>query len=132
MTGSDVAGENIGSGPRLGKAVPLLYVRDLIKALDYYQTVFGFRVGWTVGDPLELASICRDQIEFNLTQARPEQFCRSRVYVYVDNVDAYYDQIVAAGARITHPLADRHYGMKDCRIEDPDGNQISFGTPVVT
>jgi hypothetical protein len=27
------------------------------------------------------------------------------------------------------PLAARDYGMRDCRLVDPDGNELSFGEP---
>ena len=44
--------------------------------------------------------------------------------------DRYYAEVVAAGAKVTCPLAARDYGMKDFRIVDPDGNEISFGEAV--
>jgi catechol 2,3-dioxygenase-like lactoylglutathione lyase family enzyme len=116
--------------PSLNAAVPILWVRDLEQALQYYQGTLGFTVGWTFGTPPELASVCRDQVEFHLSKAGEGEFHITRVYVYVDDVDAYDNHIVAAGARATYPLEDRFYGMRDCRIEDPDGNQISFGTPL--
>ena len=92
--------------------------------------VLGFEIGWTFGNPPELASVCRDQIEFNLSRARENEFRVAGVYVHVDDVDAYYDLIIAAGVQATYPLKDRPYGMRDCRVEDPDGNQISFGSPI--
>jgi uncharacterized glyoxalase superfamily protein PhnB len=36
---------------------------------------------------------------------------------------------VAAGARVAVPLEVRDYGMRDCRLVDPDGNELSFGEP---
>ena len=42
-------------------------------------------------------------------------------------VDAYYNQITVAGANVVVPLADRPYGMRDFRIVDPSGNELSFG-----
>jgi catechol 2,3-dioxygenase-like lactoylglutathione lyase family enzyme len=117
-------------GPSLKAAVPILWVRDLEQALQYYQGTLGFEIGWTFGNPPELASVCRDQVEFHLSKAGEDEFHISRVYVHVDDVDAYYNLIVAAGARATYPLEDRFYGMRDCRIEDPDGNQISFAAPI--
>ncbi len=118
-------------GPSLQTAVPILCVRDLERALEYYRSTLGFEVGWIFGDPPELASVCRDEVEFNLSKADESEFHLARVYVHVDDVDAYYNHIVAKGARTTYPLEDRFYGMRDCRIEDPDGNQISFGASIV-
>ena len=31
------------------------------------------------------------------------------------------------GAKIAVPLAERSYGMRDFRIVDPSGNELSFG-----
>lgn len=117
-------------GPSLHAVVPIVCVRDLERALEYYRSTLGFEVGWIFGDPPELASICRDQVEFQLSRAMDDEFRPSRVYVYVDDVDSYYNLIVGRGARATYPLDDRFYGMRDCRIEDPDGNQISFGASI--
>jgi uncharacterized glyoxalase superfamily protein PhnB len=130
MSDSVILGKPSKDGPSLSAVVPILCVRDLQRALQYYRSTLGFDVGWTFGNPPELASICRDQVEFNLSEVRENEFQLTRIYVYVDDVDAYYNLIVAAGARATYPLEDRPYGMRDCRIEDPDGNQISFGAPV--
>ena len=116
--------------PKLLGVVPILYARDLSLALSYYKSTLGFQIGWTFGEPLELASICRDYIELNISQAPVDEFVASRAYIYVDDIDAYFAQIAAAGAHVTYPLEDRHYGMRDCRIKDPDGNQISFGMAV--
>ena len=33
-----------------------------------------------------------------------------------------------AGARITRPLEDAVYGMREFEVTDPDGNVLCFGT----
>ena len=45
----------------------------------------------------------------------------------MNGVDAYCDQTAIAGAKVAVPLADRPYGMRDFRIVDPSGNELSFG-----
>jgi uncharacterized glyoxalase superfamily protein PhnB len=52
-----------------------------------------------------------------------------KVYVQMSGVEEYYTRITGAGAKVSYPLAARDYGMKDCRIIDPDGNELSFGEP---
>lgn len=54
---------------------------------------------------------------------------KASIYVQVRDIAQYYAQITAAGAAVTHCLAQREYGMRDCRIVDPDGNELSFGEP---
>lgn len=110
----------------LEAAVPILAVRDLAEALDYYQRVLGFRMGWTWGEPVRLASLCRDRVEVNLAQAA-EPLTVSKVYVHMTGADGYYEQVRTAGARVAVPLADRVYGMRDFRVVDPSDNELSFG-----
>jgi uncharacterized glyoxalase superfamily protein PhnB len=111
----------------LEAAVPILSVTDLSEALDYYQNVLGFQVGWSWGEPPSLASVCRDRVELNLSQSPEAQAAASRVYFHMTGVDAYYNHITRAGANVAVALADRPYGMRDFSIVDPSGNALSFG-----
>jgi len=116
----------------LKAAVPILSVTDLSEALDYYRNVLGFQVGWSWGDPPRLASVCRDRVEVNLLQSSETHPAASKVYFQMAGVDAYYNQMTIAGATIAAALADRPYGMRDFRIVDPSGNELSFGEATAT
>ena len=108
---------------------PILQVTDVRQAFDYYTRVLGFSLEWSVGEPPTHASVSRDSVEISLTrEAMPTP---SRVYIEVDGVDEYFAQITAAGAIVKVPLADRPYGMRDGRVDDPDGNAIQLGEPLV-
>ena len=108
--------------------VPILSVRNLQAAIEYYTNVLGFDVAWEWGDPPYLASVFRDQVELNLSQTEAASaVAPSRVYVQVLDVEAYYTQVTAAGAAVDVALDERPYGMKDFRILDPSGNELSFG-----
>lgn len=108
--------------------VPILSVRNLQAAIEYYTAVLGFDLAWEWGDPPYLASVFRDHVELNLSQIDVESaVAPSRVYVQVADVDAYYLQVTAAGAAVDVALAERPYGMKDFRLLDPSGNELSFG-----
>jgi uncharacterized glyoxalase superfamily protein PhnB len=111
----------------LEAAVLILSVTDLLEALDYYQRVLGFKVEWTSETPMHLASVCRDRVELNLCQASDAGPSISKVYFQMAGVDAFYDSIARAGASVAVVLADRAYGMRDFRIIDPSGNELSFG-----
>ena len=116
----------------LEAAVPILSVTDLPEALDYYERVLGFQVGWKWGEPPRLASVCRDRVELNLSQSGEGKPGPSKVYFQMAGVDAYYDHITIAGAKVAVPIADRPYGMRDFRIVDPSGNELSFGEATST
>ena len=103
---------------------PELQVSNLDRSIDFYRRAFGFDVTWRVGEPPELACLCRDNAEFTLrVMATPTPI---HVYFTVVGVDASYATALAQGARALVPLEDRWYGMRDGRVADPDGNQIGL------
>jgi uncharacterized glyoxalase superfamily protein PhnB len=112
----------------LQSAVPILSVADLGAALEFYERVLGFDIEWKWGEPPHLASICRDRVELNLSQLGPDTApAISKVYFQMAGVDAYYLRVKTAGANVAVALADRPYGMRDFRVLDPSGNELSFG-----
>jgi uncharacterized glyoxalase superfamily protein PhnB len=113
------------SGTKLNSVTPILQVTDLQRAIAFYRDVLGFSQSWIVGDPPWLASVCRDAVEFHVYVV--EKPMPSHVYLNVNGVRDYFAGIVATGATVIYPLADREYGMRDGRIADPDGNQIGIG-----
>lgn len=116
--------------PQFHAITPIFTVGDLPAALAWYQHVLGFELGWTWGEPAQLASVCRDAVELNLACAPASSGTISRVYIRMRDVDAFSRRVVAAGATVTVPLADRAYGMRDFRVVDPAGNELSFGEPL--
>jgi uncharacterized glyoxalase superfamily protein PhnB len=113
--------------PKLEAAVPILSVSDLGEALDYYERVLRFKVEWKWGEPPYLAGVCRDRVEVNLALSSQSTAAASKVYFQMAGVDAYYSELTRAGAKVAVPLGDRPYGMRDFRIVDPSGNELSFG-----
>ena len=107
---------------------PELQVSDLDRSIDFYRRAFGFDVSWCVGEPPELACLCRDNAEFTLrVVATPAPI---HVYLTVAGVDASYATAISEGARELVPLENRWYGMRDGRVADPDGNQIGLGEAI--
>ena len=52
------------------------------------------------------------------------------IHLYVEDVDAFVQRAVAAGAKITMPLDDMFWGDRYCKLEDPFGHHWSVGTHV--
>jgi uncharacterized glyoxalase superfamily protein PhnB len=113
------------AGTKLNSVTPILQVANLPRAVDFYVNVLGFTQGWAVGEPPWLTSVCRDVVEFHLYVV--EKPVASHVYLNVTGVDQYFGAAVSAGARVVYALENRKYGMRDGRVEDPDGNQIGIG-----
>jgi uncharacterized glyoxalase superfamily protein PhnB len=114
----------------LWAAVPLLSVNDLAAALDEYERVFGFTKSWAWGEPLELASVCRDRVELNLAQrGKVGPAGTSQIYLQLHGVDRIWQEVRGAGATVTAEIADRVYGMRDFAVRDASGNVLDFGEP---
>jgi uncharacterized glyoxalase superfamily protein PhnB len=111
---------------------PILQVENLQRGIVFYTTVLGLKLAWTWGDPPDRASFCRDAVEITIEERKLGEAARlSHLYLQVDRVDEYFSRISAAGARVKAPLADRVYGMRDCRVLDLDGNELSIGEALV-
>lgn len=107
---------------------PIFSVTDLPQSIDFYRRVLGFGIAWSWGDPPDIAAVCRDSVEITLIQrAGASPAGASHIYLRVSEIDTCYQGIVNAGARIVVPLQDRPYGMRDFRIADPSGNELSIG-----
>ena len=52
------------------------------------------------------------------------------IHLYVDDVDAFTARAVAAGAKVTMPVADMFWGDRYGQIEDPFGHRWSVATHV--
>jgi PhnB protein len=52
-----------------------------------------------------------------------------RLHLEVPDADAVWDKAVAAGARVTLPLADQFWGARYGMLEDPFGFAWSIGGP---
>ncbi len=52
------------------------------------------------------------------------------IHLYVEDVDAVVERAVAAGAKITMPVADMFWGDRYCRLEDPFGHHWSVATHI--
>jgi PhnB protein len=50
------------------------------------------------------------------------------IHHYVENVDAVVAQAVAAGAKVTMPIADMFWGDRYAQLEDPFGHHWSVAT----
>ena len=106
-------------------ASPVLSVADTQSAVRFYQDTLGFHVEFSYGDYVGLRL---DQVVLHLCRPSPGHPAGGgSVYLFCDDVDDYFGTIRARGAAPDIEPGDRHYGMRDFAIKDPDGNRLSFG-----
>ncbi len=115
---------------------PVLLVKDVLLAAQYYADKLGFRAQQFYGEPVDFAIIRRDGLTLMLGQSEADapivpNWQRSRglwnVYFWVDDVDAIYAEFQASGAIIDYTLGVKPYGVKEFGVRDLDDYDIAFG-----
>jgi ankyrin repeat protein len=110
-------------------AVPIFTVSDVPKALDYYVDKLGFRAAFTWEDPPTFATVARDDARIFLSAGRESgQPSGAWIAIFLPDVDALHREYVESGALIVTPPADYPWGVREMRVQDPDGNVIRMGT----
>ena len=125
------------------KLTPNLVVTDVAAAIDFYQSVLGFKTAFTVPDaqPYVFASITNGSVEifFNENKAVEEDYPALvarpiggtlTLFIEVDGIEAIMAAVQKAGAKITMPLKTQFYGMREFAFEDPEGWVITIAERV--
>jgi predicted enzyme related to lactoylglutathione lyase len=125
-----------------------LRARDLYEALIFYRDVIGLDVRadipmrpgrWlTVGPPdqpeieiiLEPMTFARDADDEQVLCALMERHVIQTLIFVVDDCDATFERVKAAGVRVGQEPTDQPYGVRDCSFRDPSGNQVRFSQPL--
>jgi PhnB protein len=121
---------------------PHLSVREAAKAIEFYQKAFGAQVlfvhkmpdGKVMHATLKIGDsrlMLADEFPGMGTKA-PQTLGGSPVVlnIYVEDVDTLFKQAVAAGAKVTMPLANQFWGDRYGQIVDPFGQSWALGSHV--
>lgn len=106
-------------------------IRFLVDVVGFQETVVHgtgdvvehAQLSWPLGGGIMLGSVRNDPDD-----QWPIQPGTFGAYVVVEDPDALFERVRAAGAEITADLHDTDYGSRDFAIRDPEGNRWSFGT----
>jgi PhnB protein len=115
-------------------ATPYLIVKDAARAIEFYKRAFGAtellrmaapggKIGHAeikIGDsPIMLADEVPD-----MGALSPESLGGTPVSIllYVEDVDAVFNQAIAAGAKVQRPVKDQFYGDRSGGVTDPFGH----------
>jgi catechol 2,3-dioxygenase-like lactoylglutathione lyase family enzyme len=113
--------------PATEQLVVEVYVRDLDRALDFYQRLGFERLRRQGG----FAALAWEGHQFFLDERpsyEPPPSPQANVRVMVPDVDAWWRRARDMGAQVLAPIADRSYGLRDFTIADPDGIGLRFAT----
>jgi predicted enzyme related to lactoylglutathione lyase len=119
--------------PTISKTSFVIAVPNLPASDTFYRDVLGFSIhtiadpGWrfyTLGSCTIMAGECPDAIP-------PRHLGDHSYFAYlqVDDLDAYYASILAAGAVISKPIRDEPWGMREFGVVTSDGHRIMFAAP---
>ncbi len=128
--------------PDMHTLTPYLVCRGAADAIAFYVRAFGAVELARLPGPdgrLMHAMVRIGDSPLMLVDEYPEQGCVGpqalkgspvTLHLYVPDVDATVARAVAAGARVTMPVADMFWGDRYGRLEDPFGHQWSVATHV--
>lgn len=108
------------------RLTPILYVRDFQEAMNYYTQKLLFERLWDWGDPPTFGAVRlgKAEIFFCLSgQGHPGTW----LFIFVDDVDDYYNRIKTLGAKIAHGPVDEPWGMREIHVQDPNQHMLRFG-----
>jgi uncharacterized glyoxalase superfamily protein PhnB len=116
------------------KLTPNLVVRDVEANLNFYRTVLGFQLGFTVPDqpPYVFGSVTSGGVEifFNDQKVVLEDYPALgskpiggslTLFIEVEGIEEVLAAVKQSGAKITMPLKDQFYGMREFAFEAPEG-----------
>lgn len=116
---------------KLVQAATILEVKDIKRSEAFYRQRLGFRPGVFFGEPPTFCIVSRDNVTFLLDLARTEHPAPLNqywaMYLYVDDVDAMAQELLARGVTLEREPEDQPYGCRDFDIRDPDGHLIGIG-----
>lgn len=111
-----------------GRVAPMIPVKSIQKAQDFYVDVLGFSKTFENGDPVGFMILKRDSAELHLTLQPSHKAAPFNIaHMLVGNVDELHRLCVEHGLRIIKGLQNKDYGLRAFVFEDPDGNRIDVG-----
>jgi PhnB protein len=119
---------------------PYLIVRGGVKALEFYKKAFNATEVVRMPSPdgkLGHAEIRIGNSMVMLADEHPEMGAKSPesfggspvgICLYVEDVDAIWQQAIAAGGKEERPVKDQFYGDRSGTLRDPFGHQWTIAT----
>jgi len=115
-------------------ATPYLIIKDAARAIESYKKAFGATELMRMAQPdgrIGHAEIRIGDSPIMLADEFPEMGHRSpqslggspvSILLYVEDVDALFNQAVSAGAKVQKPVQDQFYGDRIGGVTDPFGH----------
>jgi lactoylglutathione lyase len=128
-----------GDAMKFHKLTPNLVVRDVAASMEFYRSMLGFQTTITVPDqaPFVFGAVTNGNVEifFNDRKAVAEDYPALgakpiggalTLFIEIEGIDELFKKMQQHGVKITMPLKDQFYGMREFAMEDAEGWVITF------
>ena len=118
---------------------PMLSVKDVRRAMDFYTSVFGFHAQQVMNTPngvIHAELVLRDTKLMLSPEERQQNNLSATsigntpvtLFVLVEDVDAVFATAVSAGGKVLMPVGDMFWGDRCGVVADLDGNKWMIAT----
>jgi uncharacterized glyoxalase superfamily protein PhnB len=121
------------------KLTPNLVVRDVTAAMEFYRSTLGFQTTITVPDqaPYVFGAITNGSVEifFNDQKAVAADYPALgskpiggslTLFIEVEGIEEVLDAVKKSRGKITMPLKEQFYGMREFAFQDPEGWEVTI------
>jgi PhnB protein len=119
--------------------IPLLACSDIAAEHDFLVNVLGFESGGMQEDDADNVvhgEVCANDMTVYLHALSPEHRLEAPagapnhggIVVFVDDVDAHYDRVLAAGVVPDSEPVDQPYGQREYGVTDSEGHRWWIAT----
>jgi uncharacterized glyoxalase superfamily protein PhnB len=128
---------------KFNKLTPNLVVRDVAASMEFYRSALGFEPAITVPEqpPYVFGSVTNGNIEifFNEQKAVAAEYPALgskpiggslTLFIEVEGIHDVLAAVQKSRAKITMPLKDQFYGMREFAFEDPEGWVITIAEKI--
>jgi catechol 2,3-dioxygenase-like lactoylglutathione lyase family enzyme len=123
-----------GEMPVLKGAVPILFVRDVTAAADFYAAKLGFAIDFLHGAPPFYGAVSRDGACLHLRFVQRPNFAELAAReeslilatIEVSDVAGLFAEYEARDVDFAQTVVRQPWGGTDFQVRDPDGNCVSF------
>ena len=127
---------------QIQEAFPYLRVRNANEAIEFYKKAFGAVEDFRLSEPngrvghAELkfgpytVMVSDEYPEYGILGPEPSRPTGSSIHFHVEDVDAFTEQAVSAGATLTMEPADQFHGERSSKVVDPYGHEWYLGSKI--
>ena len=113
--------------------IPVLSISSGITDIEFYKKAFGAAELWRLNNPdgsVHVAAFSIDSAMFRLHEEGAKSLSPDKagtttvtIALTVNDVQAVFEQALAAGATLLSPVTDYEYGYRQAELKDPFGHR---------